>query len=176
MDRVLNRCEIDAQRSIVESYGYKTIYFSKETKEGLDELKTCLKGKVTALMGQTGVGKSSFINTLVPEHKRLIGSYSSALGRGKHQTKEVVLLEYEDGFIADTPGFSSLEINLSASQVTQCFPLIKDFYGKCFFKDCLHINEKNCEVKKLVGNSITTQTYENYLALIQEAKERKLKY
>ena len=78
------------------------------TKEGLDEIKEAIKGKVIAFMGQTGVGKSSLINLIDEDFSRQVGEFSQALGRGKHQTKEVVLLPYKEGSIGYTPGFSSL--------------------------------------------------------------------
>lgn len=100
-------------KDIVETYqkiGVKVIPFSKKNNLNLDLILEEIKGKVVAFMGQTGVGKSSLINVLDPDFNRDIGEFSVALGRGKHQTKEVILLPFKDGYIADTPGFSSLEL------------------------------------------------------------------
>lgn len=176
LDKVSDRGYIEIFKKIIESYGIKVILFSKVTNEGLDEVENALKDKVTVLMGQSGVGKSSLLNAIVPQYHRLVGEYSEALGRGKHQTKEVVLLPYQNGYIADTPGFSSLDIELTPTEVNSNFPLIKDYFGQCFFSDCLHEHEKNCKVKVDIGIKIPKSTYENYLLLLKEAKERKVKY
>ena len=176
VDKLNNRDEIDKYKRIIESYGVKVIYFSKVTKEGASSLIEVFSNKTTVLMGQSGVGKSSLLNALIPEYNRLIGEYSSALGRGKHQTKEVVLLPFYNGFIADTPGFSSLDIELTPKQIAMSFPVIKEYYGTCFFADCLHISEKGCKVKERIDNGFSSLSYENYLVLIKEAKERKAKY
>ena len=113
---------------IVDSYqslGYKVIRYSKKTQEGLKEIKAMMKDKTVAFIGQTGVGKSSLINLIDPNYNRAVGEYSLALGRGKHQTKEVVIFPYGEGYLADTPGFSSLEL--------QCF---KEDLARCFFSLC----------------------------------------
>ena len=176
VDKLNDRTSIENIKNLIKSYGIDVVLFSKETKEGLDEVNALFKNKVTVLMGQSGVGKSSLLNTLIPEYNRMIGEYSSALGRGKHQTKEVILLPFDGGFIADTPGFSSLDIELSPKQIAMSFPIIKDHYGTCFFGDCLHISEKQCKVKDELGKTLPNESYENYLLLIKEAKERKVKY
>ena len=117
-------------------------------------------------MGQTGVGKSSLINLIDENYQREIGEYSSALGRGKHQTKEVVLLPYLDGYIADTPGFSSLELNISKEDIKK---YSKEFNVNCKYKSCMHINEEGCSViPNLNKNRIYDERYKNYIKLIKE--------
>ena len=120
-------------------------------------------------MGQSGVGKSSLLNAIDPNFTREIGEYSEALGRGKHKTKEVVLLPYLNGYIADTPGFSSLELNLSKLEIAHYFPGFKDLYLSCFYSNCLHLNEKECKVTEAVkeGN-IPSIAYESYIKLLSE--------
>ena len=117
-DEVMLNKKIDS----LEKIGVKVIIYSNVTKLGLDKIKELFAHKIVALMGQTGVGKSSLLNELIPNSKRKIGEYSNALGRGKHQTKEVVLIKYENGFIADTPGFSSLELPMYKEDLAKCFP------------------------------------------------------
>ena len=142
---------------------------SSKANQGIDEVKSLLKDKISVLVGQSGVGKSSLLNAIDPNYTRDIGEYSEALGRGKHQTKEVVLLPYLGGYIADTPGFSSLELGLSKLEIAHYFPGFGDKYLSCFYSNCLHINEKECKVKSAVkeGN-IPSIAYESYIKLLNE--------
>ena len=154
--------------------GIDTYSISSKTLEGIDNIKSLLKGKITCLMGQTGAGKSSLLNAINANYEREIGEYSKALGRGKHQTKEVVLLPFEEGYIADTPGFSSLELDMKAEEVAHFFPGMKEESLKCFYPNCLHISEPKCQVKeKFLHSNIPSIIYESYLKLIQEIKENR---
>ena len=152
--------------------GISTYLVSNKTKEGIEELKEVFKGQITCLMGQTGTGKSSLLNSLDATFERDIGEYSKALGRGKHETKEVILLPYLGGYLADTPGFSSLELDMNEIDISHHFPGMEKDFDKCFYNDCLHVHEKNCEIKKKVeeGN-IPSIFYESYLKLLEEIKE-----
>ena len=145
---------------------------SSKKQEGIEEVKNLFKEKISVLVGQSGVGKSSLLNAIDPNYTREIGEYSEALGRGKHQTKEVVLLPYADGYIADTPGFSSLDLNLSKLEIAHYFPGFKDLYLSCFYSNCLHQNEKECKVKEAVKEGIIPSiAYENYIKLLSEEDE-----
>lgn len=157
---IYHRCNID-------------VYLvSNSTKEGIEDFKKALQNKVVCFMGQTGVGKSSLLNSINPEFDRDIGSYSIALGRGKHQTKEVILLPHENSYLADTPGFSSLELDLLEEEVATYFPLIREYHGKCFYNNCMHVHEPKCLVKKaLEEGSIPSIIYKSYLKLLEEIKE-----
>lgn len=170
----------DRIKEIVENYakiGIKAIPFSKRTKLGLEEIKEEVKGKTIAFMGQTGVGKSSLINVIDPSFERDIGEYSIALGRGKHQTKEVILLPYENGFIADTPGFSSLELPIFKEDLALYFPGFKEYKEECKFTNCLHISERDCKVKEaLDSNKLSKESYQNYLDISKELIFRKDRY
>ena len=165
---------------IISNYqllGIEVIPYSKVSKEGLNDIISSIKGKSVAFMGQSGVGKSSLINLIDPDFSRKEGEFSFTLGRGKHQTKEVVLLPYEDGFIGDTPGFSSLELNIYKEDLAKSFPLINQNFHLCRYSNCLHQNEPGCKIIELVeSQKISRTNYQNYLDLLNELISRKDRY
>lgn len=169
IDKLENHDELLAFQKQLAKINFYVILYSKKTKEGFKEIEECLKGKTSLLIGQTGVGKSSLINLLDADFNRTIGEYSKALGRGKHQTKDVYFLKYKEGFVVDSPGFSSLELKIYREDLAQFFPGFEQALGKCFFRDCQHLNEKDCEVKKLVEqNIISLEAYMIYQKLHDE--------
>ena len=160
-----------------KSINIGTYFISNKTKEGLEEVKALFKDEMSCIMGQTGVGKSSLINAIDSNYERAIGEYSMALGRGKHQTKEVILLPYQGGYIADTPGFSSLELSLYKEDLAAFYPGFTNLYNKCYFADCLHLSENRCLVKEKVHNGeISNLAYECYKKLSEEAIFKKERY
>ena len=150
---------------------------SNKTQERLEEVRKLFANHVSCLIGQSGVGKSSLINAIDQDFERKVGEYSYALGRGKHQTKEVILLPYENGYIADTPGFSSLELDLYKEDLAQFFPGFNDLYTKCYFSNCLHISEKQCVVKQAFEeNRFPKIAYDCYLKLSEQTIFRSRRY
>lgn len=150
---------------------------SNKEMTGLEEVRKLFKDHVTCLIGQSGVGKSSLINSIDKEFSRRVGEFSYALGRGKHQTKEVILLPYEGGYIADTPGFSSLELDLYKEDLAQFYPGFTEIYTNCYFSDCLHITENKCSVKELVESGKYPKiAYENYLKLSEQSLFKSKRY
>lgn len=148
-----------------------TFLCSSKSLEGIEELRELFKNKISVLVGQSGVGKSSLLNAIDDTYIRKVGEYSLALGRGKHETKEVILLPFENGYIADTPGFSSLDLNLSKLEIAHYFPGFNERYLSCFYSNCLHLKEKDCTILKAVEEgSIPSIAYENYLKLLQEGE------
>ena len=162
-------------KETLHKIGVETFLVSNKTFEGIEEIKKLFKDDtITCFMGQTGVGKSSLLNSIDPSYERSVGEYSEALGRGKHQTKEVVLLHYLNGYLADTPGFSSLELDMKVEDVAKYYPGFQESSLKCFYSDCLHVSENKCEVKKAVEEGdIPSIIYESYLKLIEEIKGEK---
>ena len=146
-----------------------TYVVSNKTKEGLDKVTPLFKDKISCLVGQSGVGKSSLLNAIDSSYKRGEGEYSVSLGRGKHETKETILLPYQNGYIADTPGFSSLDLELYKEDLAKYFPGFTNLYEECYFNDCLHISEKHCRVKEEIEKGNIPQiAYQEYLKLSME--------
>lgn len=157
--------------------GVEVFLISKYDESSISLLKEKLKNKTSMFMGQTGVGKSSFINMLDASFGRKEGEYSEVLHRGKHQTKEVILLPYEGGYIIDTPGFSSLDLDISKHDLAHFFPGFNKLYTSCFYTDCLHKNEKNCKIKEEKANHLfSEETYDIYLKLLEELPFERRKY
>ena len=176
----IDKCDdqglVNEIKEVFSSIGVKTFFVNNKTKEGLDKVKELFNDEISCVMGQTGVGKSSLINAIDANYEREIGEYSFALGRGKHRTKEVILLPYSGGYIADTPGFSSLELDLYKEDLAAFFPSFSDLYYKCYYTDCLHVSENKCAVKEIIAEGkISQKVYDCYLKLLDEAifkKER----
>ena len=177
MDRLQDTSKVDSLKCDLEKLGYRVFLLSPEKTGNIQELQGFLAKKTTIIMGQTGVGKSSAINLIDPHFNRKIGEYSEALGRGKHQTKEVILLPFREGFIGDTPGFSSLELDLYKEDLAQYFPGYEKYYLECYFSNCLHQNEKECKIKEEIerGN-LSKEGYEVYIKLLNQLEFRAQRY
>ncbi len=169
--------DLKEKLSYYEKY-FKVFFYSKITLENLDIIKDELRGKVSVLAGQTGAGKSSLLNALNPELSLATDDISKALGRGKHTTRHVELIEYERGLIADTPGFSKLEFNdLEKEDLKNYYPDFISLAEKCKYLGCNHVNEPKCEIKKELENgNILKSRYNNYLKIYQELKDKKVIY
>ncbi|TYS91095.1 ribosome small subunit-dependent GTPase A [Rossellomorea aquimaris] len=160
------------------SFGYEVLMTSSKTEHGVEELTPYLRDKISVFAGQSGVGKSSLLNALKPELELKTAMISSHLGRGKHTTRHVELIDIEDGLVADTPGFSSLEFSeLEIEELPQCFPEMVEVSDDCKFRGCLHINEPKCAVKAAVeAGEIPNYRYDHYLTFHKEIKDRKPRY
>ena len=146
---------------------YTKIGIKVTTNKNLYKLKRYIKNKTLVLTGQTGAGKSSLLNKLDNKQNFATNEISEALGRGKHTTRHVELFKYKSSYIADTPGFSSLDLSCATKEsIKNSFYEFKDV--KCEFKDCNHINEKKCGVKELLeNNKILKSRYENYINFVR---------
>ena len=167
----------DALFDIYQSAGIHVIRTSAVTGEGLDELKTALKGKISAFTGNSGVGKSSLINAMEPGMALQTGEVSEKLGRGKHTTRHVELFPLSfGGFIADTPGFGSFDVDQMESirpkELPSCFPEFAPYADSCRFLDCAHRREPDCAVREAVEcGKLQRSRYESYLALWEDANK-----
>ena len=145
-----------------KSVGYKTILNTEYSC-----LFEYLKGKTVTLTGQTGAGKSTFINKLDPTLNLKTDDISEALGRGKHTTRHVELFEINDIYFIDTPGFSALDIHVPKENIKFAFKEFKN--DECKFRDCKHINEIGCKVLEDVENKVILESrYENYKKMVME--------
>lgn len=164
-------------KEVFTKLGVDLYFVSNKKKDGISEVRKIFEGHVSCLLGQSGVGKSSLLNSIDDNFNRQIGEYSKALGRGKHKTKEVILLPYENGLIADTPGFSSLDLDLFKEDLAQFFPGFNEKYTDCYFSNCLHISENRCAVKKALEDGYIPQiAYDCYLKLSMEAISKSERY
>lgn len=170
--------EINSFIKIYKDIGYEVIDTYKNDPTLLDRLEPILKGKTTVLAGQSGVGKSTLLNTLIPNLNLKTGEISQSLGRGKHTTRHVELIEVAGGLVADTPGFSSFEFeHLEKEDLTTCFPEFERKKDECKFRGCLHLKEPKCAIKAGVeSGDILEFRYEHYLQFFQEIIDRKPRY
>ena len=155
---------------------YRTIAY--DVVQSVEELLPLLADKITVFMGQTGVGKSTLLNKIAPDLQLETGEISESLGRGRHTTRAVSFYNLNGGKIADTPGFSSLDYEVStAEDLNQVFPEIAEFSKFCKFRTCTHTHEPNCAVKPAVESSrIATFRFDNYLQFLSEIENRRETY
>ncbi|MEG0366984.1 MAG: ribosome small subunit-dependent GTPase A [Coprobacillus sp.] len=157
-----------------EEAGYKVIYVSSKDNIGIEEIKKMFKDKITVVTGQSGVGKSSLLNAMNIHLNIDTNEISKALGRGKHTTRHVELLKMYNGYVADTPGFSSLELNLEPIDIAHSYHDFDELSAKCKFRGCLHDSEPHCAIKQAVEDGhISKERYDHYLMFLKEAKELK---
>jgi ribosome biogenesis GTPase len=160
---------------IYEASGFPTLRMSAETGEGIEELRSLIAGKISAFTGNSGVGKSSILNALDPEFGLATADVSQKLGRGKHTTRHVELLRLGDALVADTPGFSSFDVDqmelMRKELLQRCFPEFAPYLDECQFMDCAHVKEKGCAVlKALKDGKIQPTRYQSYVRLYEQAK------
>lgn len=161
---------LDSTREIDEAISYyKSIGYKVFINDDLTNIESILKGKLSVLTGQTGVGKSSLLNSLKKDLNLATGEISKALGRGRHTTRHVELLEVKGGLVADTPGFSSLDFNgMDKKDIKDNFVEFYQNEDKCKYKDCMHLKEDGCYIKELVEKGKIRKTrYENYKKFIE---------
>lgn len=160
--------EIDRIAKLYEDIGYKII--QTNAKEGIKvkEIKALLEGETTAFAGNSGVGKSTLINSIFEQELTQEGDISDKNQRGKNTTTSTTLYKYkENSYIADTPGFSTFEINeIPKEDLCHYFVEFVPYLDKCEFQGCSHIKEENCGVKDaLKSGKISSQRYENYIKI-----------
>ncbi|MBB3110463.1 ribosome biogenesis GTPase [Paenibacillus phyllosphaerae] len=169
---------MEAVSRIYEPIGYSIYTTSSRQQHGIEALKHRLQGHLAVFAGQSGVGKSSLLNALVPGLALETSEISSRLGRGRHTTRHVELIQVGEGFVADTPGFSQLDfVELGIEELSSCFREMKELAPQCKFRGCTHIHEPECKVlEALESGRIEPSRYEHYKLFVAEMKEKKRRY
>ena len=163
-------------KTVYAGCGCPVVFTSVSRKQNIEEVRSLLAGKTTAVAGPSGVGKSSLINLLTPDANMETGSISRKIERGRHTTRHSELFHLEgDAYIMDTPGFSSLYVNdFEKEELKYCFPEFMPYEGRCRFNGCDHIHEPGCAVKEAVEQGeIHTIRYENYRDMYEELKNKR---
>lgn len=168
--------EVVKLRDIYVKAGYHVMFTSTKNGMGIEDIIRVISGKTTAFAGPSGVGKSSLLNTILPEANSQTGEISEKIKRGKHTTRHTEIFNVsEDTYIMDTPGFSSLYVNdFEKEDLQYYFKEFNEYLNNCRFIGCAHINEPDCMVKKAVEEGKIDKTrYDNYLLLYDEIKNKK---
>ena len=158
-------------RQVFASTGYEIRFISVAREQGIDEVRSLLKGHVSTVAGPSGAGKSSLINALLGELRLETGDVSDKTGRGKQTTRHTELIEIEeDTFLFDTPGFSAVELSgVEEEQLGSLFPDFSDYIGDCYFTGCSHRSEPGCAIKQAVeSGAVSRERYDAYLRIYEE--------
>ncbi len=177
---LFNKCELGQMDEFVRIYqaaGFPTYVVSAREGEGLEAIRRELQGSVSAFTGNSGVGKSSLLNSLFEGLSLQTGAVSEKLGRGRHTTRHTELLKLGDNtFVADTPGFSSVPEGDRSydfkTNLIHCFPDLEQFAGGCRFTSCTHTREAGCGVLEALKNGAVQQSrHASYCRLSEELKD-----
>lgn len=166
---LLNDDELKEIKKYMEYY--EKIGYEVYDNRNIDEIKKIFKNKITVLTGQSGAGKSTLLNKINSNLNLKTDEISLALGRGKHTTRHTELLEIEEGLVADTPGFSSLDfIGMKNEDIRDNFIEFNLYKEECKYRDCMHLNEDECGIKNNLN--IIKSRYDNYQNFVQNNKNR----
>ena len=178
---VVTKSDVAEAQQVYETYtkaGYPVFCTGENDEERLKALKELMSGKLCAFSGNSGVGKSTLLNKLFPDLQLETGRISKKLGRGKHTTRQVEIFDMGECMVADTPGFSSVELDydnfISKTDLQYAFIEFDEYIGDCKFSDCSHTGEIGCAVKAaLEDGKIAHSRYESYCALYDRQKNIK---
>ena len=170
--------EMSDWKDIYIRAGFKCILTSGINGEGCDEIVNILNGKISAFTGNSGVGKSTLLNYLFPQLNIETGDISKKLGRGRHTTRSVELYKTDGGYVADTPGFSTVDLEryelINKDDLVYCFPEFQEYYNQCKFTSCAHICEKGCAIIQAVKDGkINKSRHNSYVEMYNEVKDIK---
>lgn len=165
----------ESWKAMYEAIGYKTILMSVEKIEGLEEAKAILHGRTTLISGHSGVGKSSFINAIIPSSGLKTQEVSGWSGKGLHTTTFAEMYDLpEGGRIIDTPGIREFGlVDISRQELSHYFPEMRPLINECQFNNCLHVNEPGCAVKSAVENeTIHIDRYISYCKILDSINDK----
>ncbi|MFD2612928.1 ribosome small subunit-dependent GTPase A [Paenibacillus gansuensis] len=179
LEKEKDRTACEEAVRLYRDIGYEVIWTSSRNEIGVEEVRDRLAGTISVFSGQSGVGKSTLLNRIVPGLTLETNEISMKLGRGKHTTRHVELIHLENGgVVADTPGFSQLDfLNIEPEELGSCFVEFAALAPQCKFRGCLHQNEPKCAVidAKEAG-TVAASRYDHYLQFLTEMKDRKRRY
>lgn len=178
---LFTKCDLGSSEEYVEIYrkaGILSFAVCAETGEGVERVRRELSGHISAFCGNTGVGKSTLLNAVDPSLSLKTGEISDKLGRGRHTTRQSELFKVEGGYVADTPGFSSFDLEetelITKDDLPFAFPEFEPYIGKCKFSTCLHVKDKGCGIIEAVDRGdIPKSRHESYCAMMEQAKNIK---
>lgn len=179
---LVNKNDLQSARPLCEIYekaGIDVLATSAETGEGMAELRERIRGKLCAFTGNSGVGKTSILNSLCPSLTLPVGEVSQKLGRGRHTTRHIELFSLpEDTFLADTPGFSSFDTEqmdvIRKEELASAFSDFAPYLGQCQFCDCAHLKEPGCAVRRALDEGkLVRSRYDSYVRLYEIVKDKK---
>ena len=178
---VISKSDLKSGTELADIYrksGFRVFEYSSNDINSALEIRPIFKDKITAFAGNSGVGKSTLLNTLYPQLSLDTGEISEKLGRGRHTTRTVELYKLDGGYIADTPGFSTVDIErfnmIEKDNIQYCFPEFKDYLTKCKFTSCSHTCEKGCCIIDAVNKGeIPESRHKSYVAMYNEVKDIK---
>ena len=178
----INKADIDPGDQLYSTFtaaGFPVVRTSAETGQGMEELRAAIDGKICAFTGNSGVGKSSILNKLLPGAAIPTGAVSEKLGRGKHTTRHVELYSLGGGtYVADTPGFASFDVEMMnpipKEQLQYDFIDFEPYLGRCRFNDCAHLKEPGCAVTQALGQGkLMPSRYRSYVRLYELSAQHK---
>lgn len=188
VDKGIRPCVVFSKSDLADTSEYEEIYkkagipvasVCNKTGQGVELVKEMLGEGITVFTGNTGVGKSSLLNAIDSRFSLATGEISDKLGRGRHTTREATLYHVGKGLVADTPGFSSLDIQETSDVILKenlpfCFPEFDDYLGRCKFSTCSHTVEKGCLILQAIEEGvISPKRHESYVAMYNDAKNLK---
>ncbi|EOU1476869.1 ribosome small subunit-dependent GTPase A [Clostridium perfringens] len=162
-------------KELINDIGYEVLFINAKEGKGFDALKERLEHNITVLCGPSGAGKSTLLNSFIDREHMETGSVSEKIGRGKHTTRHSELIDVENGYLVDTPGFTTLDVTfIDRDSLKYCFPEFNDYNNLCKFNGCNHYKEPKCAVKEAVEEGkINKLRYEFYIKTLEEIINRR---
>ena len=178
---VINKSDLGDPTELEQIYhatGIECFTVSATDPQTLEPLRKRLAGQICVFAGNSGVGKSSILNGIDPSLELTTGEISEKLGRGRHTTRTATLYHFSDGYVVDTPGFSSLDMeqveSIDKDELAYCFREFESYEGKCRFIGCAHYREPNCAVRQAVeAGEIAQSRYDSYVTMYEAVKDKK---